>query len=461
MDISLKKNFEKNVVRISLVEEEYSFFEKKDDVTALKIGIGKNEINRRQFILVVRKIIHFSKQYNLKKIAVDLNELKFSGLKIDENDRLELIASNLLLANFKFVDYRTKPKSGWDFLEEVHLITPDISEEVEGAIKRGIIMGEEVNDCRTMVNTPSNDLRPTTMATQVLDKFKNTKVEVKILGKKEIKENNMGGILEVASGSEQDPKLIILEYNNGGDEDPIVLIGKAVTFDSGGLCLKPSAAMLEMHMDMAGGASVIFTMGVIERLKLKKNVVAVIPSVENLVSITNYRPNDIITMMSGISVEILNTDAEGRLILGDALTYVQKYYNPKHMIDVATLTGGARIALGLRATALFSTDEKVETKLRELGEKVGNYVWPLPLWDEYKADMKGKFSDIANIATTSNPRNGSAVTAAAFLSYFVEENRSWVHLDIAPRMTTLPEEYLAPGASGEPVGLLAKAIEVL
>lgn len=461
MEIKLKKTIEKNLVTVSLTKEEQSYLEKNNGVTTLKIGIGKEKISRRNFFLVVRKIVKYAREYNFKKIAVQLDDLKFKHLKMQTLEWLEIIAANMHMANFEFVAHRTEPKSGWNFVEQIHLINKSITKEMRDGLKRGTAAGEEVNACRVMVNTPSNFLRPESMAAQVVEKFKGTKVKVKVLGYKEIKKHKMGGILEVSSGSEQHPQLMILEYNNGGDEAPVALVGKAVTFDSGGLCLKPTPALLEMHMDMAGGAAMIHAIALAARMELKKNIVAIIPSVENLISMTNYRPNDIITSMSGLTIEILNTDAEGRLILADSLTYVQKYYKPRCIIDAATLTGGARIALGLRATALFTNDVKLEKLFRDLGEKTGEYVWPLPLWDEYKKELKGNYSDIANIPTTLNPRYGSPITAACFLSYFIENNCPWVHLDIAPRMTTMPDENLARGASGEPVKLLAKVLEEL
>ncbi|WP_372368451.1 M17 family metallopeptidase [Candidatus Uabimicrobium sp. HlEnr_7] len=461
MEVKLKKTIEKSVIAVSLTKEEHSYLEKNNNVSTLKIGIGKNKINRRQFFVIVRKIIKSAREYNFKKIAIELDDLKFNHLKMQPLELLEIVTSNLHMANFEFVEHRTPPKSGWNFVKEVHLVSSSITKAMRDGVKSGTIIGEEVNACRVMVNTPSNFLRPDSMAAQVVEKFKGTKIKVKVLGKKEIAKQKMGGILEVASGSEQHPQLMVLEYNGGGKEAPVALVGKAVTFDSGGLCLKPTPALIEMHMDMAGGAAMIHAIALAERMKLKKNIVAIIPSVENLISMTNYRPNDIITSMSGTTIEILNTDAEGRLILADGLTYAQKYYKPKCIIDAATLTGGARVALGLRATALFTNDDKLEKIFRDLGEKTGEYVWRLPLWDEYKKELKGNYSDIANIPTTSNPRYGSPITAACFLSYFIENDCPWVHLDIAPRMTTVPDENLARGASGEPVKLLLKVLEAL
>jgi len=211
----------------------------------------------------------------------------------------------------------------------------------------------------------------------------------------------------------------------------VVLVGKGVTFDTGGINLKPSDFILGMNMDMSGGAAVIHALVAAARLKLKKNIVVLVPAVENMMSGASYRPGDIIRSMSGKTIEVLNTDAEGRIILADALHYAKRF-TPSLVVDVATLTGAAMAALGERATALFTEDEHLELQLRHLGEKSGDHVWPLPLWDEYDDEIKGTFGDVANLG-----RN----------------------LDIAPRMTTLSDEFLSKGSAGAPVRLLVKILE--
>ena len=212
--------------------------------------------------------------------------------------------------------------------------------------------------------------------------------------------------------------------------------------------------MKDMHMDMSGAAAVISTLGLAGKLKLKKNIVGLIPAVENMPSGSSYRPGDVLKTMSGKTIEVLNTDAEGRIILADALSYAKKY-NPRLVVDVATLTGAALVALGQRASALFTKDEKLEKLFRELGEESGDYLWPLPLWDEYEDEIKGTFGDWANIGKN---RYGGAITGAMFLYQFAKDF-PWVHLDIAPRMTSIEGEYLAKGAAGAPVRLLIKVLE--
>jgi len=218
--------------------------------------------------------------------------------------------------------------------------------------------------------------------------------------------------------------------------------------------------MSGMNMDMSGGSAVIHTIALLAKMKIKKNVIGLIPSVENFISGKSYRPGDIVRSMSGLTIEILNTDAEGRVILADALTYAQKY-NPEVVIDIATLTGAAAVALGERASAIFTEDDKLAKKLEEVAEKTGDYVWRLPMWEEYENEIKGSLGDWTNIHNKDS-RYGGAIYGAVFLHQFIKDKAGsvkWAHIDIAPRMTSMSGEYLAPGALGTPVRLLYKFIE--
>ena len=288
---------------------------------------------------------------------------------------------------------------------------------------------------------------------------------MKILGEADIEKLNMGGILGVAKGSAERPRFIVLEYAGGRKtEKPVVLVGKGVTFDTGGLNLKPSDGIYEMHMDMSAGAAVIHAIAALARIGTKKNVVGLVPAVENMPSGSSYRPGDLLTTMSGKTIEVMNTDAEGRIILADALTYAQRFYKPQTIVDIATLTGAAHVALGNHASALFMNDAALERPLREAGERTGDFVWPLPLWEEYEEEIKGTFGDVANVGKT---RYGGAITAAVFLWQFVKagagmnskrqtKETPWAHLDIAPRITATESEYLAKGATGVPIALLVE-----
>ncbi|MCA9362085.1 leucyl aminopeptidase family protein, partial [Candidatus Kaiserbacteria bacterium] len=239
---------------------------------------------------------------------------------------------------------------------------------------------------------------------------------------------------------------------------PIALIGKGITYDTGGLNVKPSGFMHDMHMDMSGGAAMIGTMRAIAKLGIKKNVIAVIAAAENSVSRDAMRAGDIATAMNGKTVEILHTDAEGRLVLADAMTYAEKYYSPRAMLDAATLTGASLAALGQHTSAVLTKDKALADTLVELGEDTGDLMWPLPLWDEYKQSLKSYRADISNIAYNFS-RFGGCIEGGTFLSYFAPKKTPWAHLDIAPRMESIPSDKLAKGATGEPVRLLVKFVE--
>ena len=216
--------------------------------------------------------------------------------------------------------------------------------------------------------------------------------------------------------------------------------------------------MHEMHMDMSGGAAMIGAMRAIAKMGLKKNVVAVIPAAENSVSADSMRAGDIATSMSGKTVEILHTDAEGRLVLADGMTYAEKFYSPKVMLDTATLTGASLVALGQHSSAVMTKDKALQDKLVELGEDTGDLMWPLPLWDEYKAMLKSTRADISNIATNFS-RYAGCIEGGIFLSHFAPKKTPWAHIDIAPRMESIPSDKLAKGATGEPVRLLVRFVE--
>jgi leucyl aminopeptidase len=321
-------------------------------------------------------------------------------------------------------------------------------------------VGEEVNKCRELANTPGGDMTPAVLAAHAKKEAKGTGATVKVLSQKDMEKLKMGALLGVARGSTEEPKFIIVEYFGGKRKDtPVVLVGKGVTFDSGGLNLQPKGGY-EMHMDMSGGAAVLHATLAAARLKLPVNVVALIPAAENMVSGESYRPGDVLWSMCGKSIEVINTDAEGRLLLADALTYAAQY-KPKAVVDVATLTGGSLIALGTKASAVLTKDDTFAETLASLGEESGDYLWRLPLWDEYKYMIKGEVADVTNIAL-ENARYGHTINGGIFLAEFIEgypEGTPWAHIDIAPRMTSDKSDLLASGAAGAPVRLLVRLLE--
>lgn len=361
-------------------------------------------------------------------------------------DAAGIFATNALMAHFEYNTYKEKPKEGWPEVKTIFLVTGKAElRALEANLKEGLIIGEEVNTARALINTPGSDMTPAKLAAAARGMALKNGIRIKILDEPAIRKLGMGGVLGVAKGSSEKPRFIILEYLRGPKtQEPLVLVGKGVTFDTGGLNLKPSEHIYEMHMDMSGGAAVIHGMAAIARLKMPLNVVGLIPAVENMPSGSSYRPGDLLKSLSGKTIEVLDTDAEGRIILADGLAYGLRY-KPGLMADFATLTGAAHVALGNYCSALFVNREELRAPLEDIGRTSGDYVWNLPLWDEYLEEIKGTFGDIANIG--KGDRYGGAIHGAKFLEQFVG-NTAWAHLDIAPRMTSIDSEYLAKGATG-------------
>jgi leucyl aminopeptidase len=317
------------------------------------------------------------------------------------------------------------------------------------AVEIGTAIGKGVATARDLGNLPGNICTPTYLADTAQKNAKRySDMNVKILKQDDIEKLGMGALLSVAKGSRQPPRLIVINYDGGKKGDkPVVLVGKGITFDSGGISIKSSASMDEMKFDMCGAASVLGTMVTVGELKLPINVVGIVPSCENMPDGAANKPGDIVTSMSGQTIEVLNTDAEGRLILCDALTYSERY-KPRAVIDIATLTGACVIALGKHPSGLLSNDDTLAEKLRNAGQRSGDRVWQLPLWEEYQDQLKSNFADMANIGG----REAGTITAACFLSRFAEKLK-WAHLDIAG---TAWESGDNKGATGRPVPLLSQ-----
>ena len=301
-------------------------------------------------------------------------------------------------------------------------------------------------------NLPPNICNPTYLAKEA-QKLKRSysDLKVKIVDEAEMKKLGMGSLLSVSQGSDTPAKLIVMEHNGGKKgAKPIVLVGKAVTFDTGGISLKPGAAMDEMKYDMCGGASVFGAIAACAEMKLPCNVVGIVPATENMPSGCATRPGDIYTSMSGQTIEVLNTDAEGRLILCDALTYAERF-KPKAVIDIATLTGACVVALGHHAAAVYSNQQSLADKLLSAGNDSGDRCWQMPLWDDYQSQLDSNFADMANIGG----RDGGSITAACFLSRFTE-NYHWAHLDIAGVAWHSGKNK---GATGRPVSMLMQYLQ--
>lgn len=472
---TVKSGADASYVRIAFDPKKGPLLSEKDGVTTLIIqkqsSEGKEKFTQRRFRTLVRSMVRTTKNLKIEKLTLSSVDILADDVLavFTREEAFRTFAENALIAQYEFSRYKTG-KTKEKYAGEI-LIT-DVSKEDTAALEKGSLVGTFVNHTRDLANTPGGDMTPRVLAKDAQDLAKGTTVKVTVLGKKEIEREKMGAILGVSKGSTEEPRFIIMEYWGAGKEtrkvagkqrgdafnqhDPVVLIGKGITFDTGGLNLKPSDAVLDMHLDMSGGAAVIAAITCAARLGLKKNIIALIPAAENMVSGESYRPGDILTTMSGKTVEVLNTDAEGRLVLADALTYAERYH-PKLVIDVATLTGAALVALGQHASAIMTPDAELQNTLMRLGEESGDYVWPLPLWNEYKQHTKGTFADLANIPS-SGARYGGSINGGMFLSHFAEKF-TWAHIDMAPRMTAASFDQLAKGATGEPVRLLLAIAE--
>ena len=331
-----------------------------------------------------------------------------------------------------------------------YLVANDQAAQAKSAVAQAVAIANGMDLTKYLGNLPANICTPTFLANTAKKLAREFKLEAEVLDRKQLQALKMGSFLSVANGTEEPPKFIVLKYAGGKTrEAPTVLVGKGVTFDSGGISLKPGAAMDEMKYDMCGAASVLGTMRAIAELKLKLNVIAVIPATENLPSGRATKPGDIVTSMSGKTIEILNTDAEGRLILCDALTYVERF-KPAVVVDVATLTGACITALGHHNSGLFTRDDDAHNQLANdliaAGKATNDTAWRMPIEDAYQEQLKSNFADIANIG---GPPGGS-ITAACFLERFTR-TYTWAHLDIAG---TAWRSGAAKGATGRPVPLL-------
>jgi leucyl aminopeptidase len=323
---------------------------------------------------------------------------------------------------------------------------------IESEVQKAQIITQAVYFTRDLISAPSNEMTPSIMALKAREIAKKKNVICKVLDKAKMKELGMNSLLGVAQGSNEEPKFIILEYSGGKkNEAPVVLVGKGLTFDSGGISIKPAEKMDEMKSDMSGGAAVMGTVMAAADLELPLNIIGLIPATENMPGGKAYKPGDILKSYSGKNIEVINTDAEGRLILADALTYASKY-KPAAIIDIATLTGACIIALGDDVIGMLGTDDKLKKEINKAAENTGELVWEMPLWECYHEQIKSDIADYKN----SGGRAAGTITAAAFLSKFVGDF-PWVHLDIAgPAWSSKDKPYIPKGASGVAVRLLVE-----
>ncbi|MGC8869778.1 MAG: leucyl aminopeptidase [Brevinematia bacterium] len=394
-----------------------------------------------------------SSQYKYSSVYISS---EFINTKLDKTLSLKALIEGLMLGEYRFDKFMSKKDEEYKQLESVEIERSRKfkSINIEDLVKKVKIIVESVFLARDLQNLPSNVATPTYIANIAKEECEKVGIRVKIIEKEEAEKLGMGCYLAVAKGSEESPKFVVMEYEGGGD-GWYGIIGKGVTFDTGGISLKPSEKMEEMKFDMSGAASVIGTMVAIAKLKLKLNVVGITPLTENMPSGKATKPGDIVKSMGGIYVEIINTDAEGRLIMADALEYVKKY-QPKFVIDIATLTGACMVALGHEAAGLMGNDKKLIETVKKSAERTQERVWELPLWEDYDEYIKSNFADVKNVGN----RYGGAITAAAFLKKFT--NYKWAHLDIAGTAYSEKEKYYIPkGGTGFGVRLLVDIFENL
>jgi len=416
------------------------------------VGLGKKEkFDLDKVRQATASALRFLQKLGLKHVASILHGAGAGG--IDRKFSAQAIVEGGLLGLYAFRKHKTTDPDLGE-LEELLLVERDESRlpEVDGGIRLGRVLAEAANFARDLVNEPANALTPTRMAEVAKELAERYGLELEVLEREQMEELGMGALLGVAQGSEQPPKFIILSYRGGKDSrDVLGLVGKGITFDSGGISIKPSEGMGEMKGDMAGGAAVLATLKALGELRPRINVTGLVPATENMPSGTALRPGDILKAMNGKTIEVISTDAEGRLILADALCYARRL-GLSPVVDVATLTGACQVALGNVCSGLFGNDQGLISKLVGLGEEAGERLWQLPLYEEYKEQNRSEVADIKN----SGGRWGGAITAAQFLAEFIEDT-PWVHLDIAGTAFLEKERgYFSKGATGIPTRTLVR-----
>jgi leucyl aminopeptidase len=414
----------------------------------LLAGLGKKEnLTNDTIRLVSGKIAQKARELKLKEFSI----ITPPSFVTDQVSSVSQIIEGSKIALYQFDKFKTKKVNNSPNLT----IIVSKSNKILRAIKTAEIIADGVIFTKSIANLPPNECTPTTLANFAKIISKKNKMKCSIISESELKKKGFGGISAVGQGSKNESKLIILEHNHGPkNEKPIVLVGKAVTFDTGGISLKPGDKMDEMKFDKCGGCTVLGIMKAVSELKLPINVVGIVPSVENMPSGESFRPGDIIKLYNGKTAEILNTDAEGRLILADALSYGEKHYSPKTIIDFATLTGACIVALGTNVAGIVSNNEKLTKKINESSKRTMEEVWTLPLNQDFMDMIKSEVADMKNIGIG---RAAGTITAAAFLRNAIEDT-PWIHTDIAgvawTQVSTKEKSYNPKGATGFGVRLI-------
>jgi len=419
------------------------------------LGLGKEE---KQTLESLReafgKAVKTISEAKVESFAVGLDS--FVTEELDALDVAHAFGEALALSTYKFADYKQKSNAPEKKIEEVVVYSSGDSEEIQASLTVGYAYGQGTNSARTLVNLPGNMLTATDLANYAAELGKKYGFEVEILEKEDMEKLGMGALLAVNKGSVEPPKMIVLKYQGKESwEDVIALVGKGITFDTGGYSIKPKDGIVGMKSDMGGAAAVLGAMEIIGELRPEKNVVAVIPSTDNMISGDAFKPDDVVTSMNGKTIEILNTDAEGRLALADGITYA-KFHGASYLVDVATLTGGVIVALGNDITGAMTNNEAFFEEVLEASIEAGEPIWRLPITENHKKRVrKSQVADLNN----SPGRDGHAIFAGTFIGEFAEDT-PWVHLDIAGTATTTSAHNLGPaGATGVMVRTLATLVE--
>lgn len=426
------------------------YLAEKDGNTYLFIGLGKT-IDYKALKTIARRISFKEKESLGNSVALFIPE-EFN------NDQVEATVSGLLLGTYNLGHYKKKDEHPFldpDFELEI-LSSKDYTKTIDRAIK----IARAQLQTLALVDLPPNKATPKYLAKWAQDKGAKYGFEANVLGLEACEIEGLGAFLAVAKGSQNEPQFIIMNYTPAAtipNLKHVGLVGKGITFDTGGLNIK-TAGMLHMKCDMAGGAAVFGAMQLIADLQLPVKVTAIVPCAENAVDAKAFLPSDVIHSYNGTSIEIIDTDAEGRLILADGISYLIKNFDPEYIVDIATLTGSSVGTLGYECGALFTNNESISKKLQEAGDSVGERLWQLPLWDAYKQDIE---SDIADVKNYSGKPVAGAISAAKFLEYFTQEHAAWAHLDVAGVAFGDDEFAKSKHATGYGVHLLTKFIENL
>ena len=411
-------------------------------------GLGKSsEFSIDKIRSLSGDLARYLRRQRIKDVAVITHGAGIAGLPAE--DCAAAIAEGTLLGLYRFLRHKKAEEDGE--LESLTLVEHDAAKipALERGVERGCILAEATNFCRDLANEPSNYLTPTEMADRAKALAADAGLECEIHGPDWMREKGMGGVLGVAAGSTQEPRFIVLRYNGAGDAKPLALVGKGITFDTGGISIKPAAGMEEMKGDMSGGGAVIAAMSAIARLRPRTNVIGIVPATENMPGGSAIKPGDVLKTMAGKTIEVINTDAEGRLILADGLAYAREL-GATAIVDVATLTGAINVALGNVAMGAMTNNPALLDRVKKAAEAAGERVWELPMFEEYKEQIR---SDVADMKNTGG-RGAGSITAAMLLREFVDDT-PWVHLDIAGVDTYDREKgVIVKGASGIPVRTL-------